>query len=140
MRPDGAQETSPAARPLAAVHFIKTSISSPITCLRISPLQAMLSVGFALPPEVLYDVVGLVFSEHLDALIAGKRKLQNVPPPSSEDDSGDNVLDSPPPLSVRGEPSTIASLLQATYQIRHVTLKVLSDALGLEMDDAGIGR
>ena len=105
--------------------------------------MALSTVG--LPPEVLYDVVGLVFSEHLDALVAGKRMLKHVPPSDANVDGnfggGDSGSEGMGELEgAGGEPSAIASLLQAAFQIRHVTLKVLADALGIALDCEGIGR
>ena len=83
-------------------------------------------------------------SRALDALIAGKRKLKYVPPEQDEGEqvgegSGDSVRVEGGE-DARGGPRTMASLLRVTFQVRHVTLKVLADALGLEFDEGGIGR
>ena len=70
-----------------------------------------------LPPEVLYDVVALLFSEHLGALIADDHKLKYAAPSTSEEPagSGDSVLDCTLPPRTQNELSAITSLLLATY-------------------------
>ena len=104
----------------------------------------MSSSAIALPPEVLYQVVALLFADHLDALVAGPHQLKYTPPSDAQPArSGDSThAAAPPPTpSTKDEPQgVVAVLLRVTYQMRHVTLKVLADALGLAFDASGIGR
>ncbi len=106
------------------------------------------------PPELLYEIVGLILAEYLDDVIAGFHRL---PGPTPMDllttglltDTELQELQKPlvsPPIDQNTEdpalsfPSPIVPLLRVSFQLREVTLKVMSDALGIAIDNKGVGR
>ncbi len=103
-----------------------------------------------LPPELLYEVVGLSLAQYLDDLIAGSLK-SNPSSPSLElghrdGEGGADAALRPLEPSVSTNSleaecyNPVVSLLNSSFQIRHVTLRVLSDALGISLKSAGLGQ
>lgn len=86
------------------------------------------------PSELLYEIVCPVVVEYIDEAIAGSFQI----PQDQEKITLTAVNDQVEPVCERTaydgdialpKPKSILSLLSASYQLRSVTLKVLSDAL-----------
>ena len=113
--------------------FTSWSTDYKTTAVHYALIHAAMS---SLPPlEVLYRICGLVVAEFLDALIAGS--LRYSPPATiANDDHEPLPYDD---LALTAE-NPVVCLLQASSGIRQATLLVVSDALGIPLDDSGVGR
>ena len=90
------------------------------------------NVMLFLPPiEVLYRICGFAVAEFLDSVIAGYHKYSPTPGNKSLAPQEDPV----PTVS-----NPIIQLLRTSMKIRLATLLVVSDALGIPIDNAGVGR
>ncbi len=116
----------------------------------------------ALPPEVLYDIIARITAEYIDDVVAGPLSMPRQDIPSIMDQQTGNQNDEegaavnleqqvlfglmPDQLTpdldeddpVTNAPNPIIPLLTVSYQYRRTTLKVLSDALGIPMNEEGI--
>lgn len=87
-----------------------------------------------LPLELLFETCGLVVAEFLDRLLVGDLKYA---PPTLQDFRRGRHSD---PALQDGPPNPVLALLQTSLDVRGATLKLLSIALGIRLDGAGIGR
>lgn len=122
------QTTASSASTRANIGARAASRSRVALALRVLRLRSASSAGrsqpfpmstrtrtYTLPSEILYEVVGQIFVRYLDAVVAGPahqlRQIEALNP--------------------------VKNLLMVSYQFREVTLKVISDCLGIERDESG---
>lgn len=92
------------------------------------------------PLELLYAICAPVVAEYIDELLAGQLKYDAPPAsgqPSGETGTGEAAEYADPALRTC---NPVLPLLQASVRVRHATLMVLSDALGIALDKSGVGR
>lgn len=77
----------------------------------------------SVPLELWYEICGLVVAEYLDAVIAGDLSY----PPTRDPADGDDPA--------RAAPNPVVPLLQTSRMTRRAALMVLSDTLGISIDD-----
>ena len=107
-----------------------------------SPPSPAPHLSMTLPPplELLYAICAPVVAEYIDELLAGRLKYDAHPPAgrrAGDGPAGDPEAYSDPAFSA---PNAVLPLLQASVRVRHATLMVLSDALGIALDKSGVGR
>lgn len=84
-----------------------------------------------LPTELLYEVIAAAVVRYVDEILAGPLKYDGSPSstgPSRKDAALLAMVHNPFP-----------TLLQASYQVRHITLLVLSQILGVTLESSGVG-
>lgn len=84
-----------------------------------------------LPVEILRDIVSWLVAEYIDEVVSGRLQLPQCSPDVVRGDGHDWIIvatssQMDPRLP---EPTVILRLLESSWQLRAVTLKVLSDAM-----------
>ena len=96
-----------------------------------------------LPTELLRQIFVLSLVDYLDDLIDGPLKLRAAQGTISRDvEFAQDVADLPPDVidPATNAPNPILTLLRTSYQIRAVTLKVISEVLGIPIEEGLITR
>lgn len=86
-----------------------------------------------LPPELLHIIIQGTVGGFLFDILAGDLLYEGPTEDEPLDDNGVTIF-------ANLELNPVMNLLGTSGQIRHITLQVLSDALGVSFDATGIGR
>lgn len=90
-----------------------------------------------LSAELLCEIVGLALARYIDELLSGP--LKYAQPSASDEVNGPGPSPRDPALADVAT-NTCMALLESSYQLRHVTLRILSILLRVDLDVTGAGR